>query len=48
MKKIFKPDTQGGFGIYGIRERLQHVGGQLAVKSKPGKGTTVLETKIPE
>lgn len=54
MKKTFKPDTQGGFGIYGIRERLQHFGGQLAIKSKPGKGTTVLilcpreiETNIP-
>lgn len=42
MKKTFKPDAKGGFGIYGIRERLSHFGGQLAIKSKPGKGTTVL------
>lgn len=55
MKKTFKPDSEGGYGIYGIRERLQHFGGQLAIKSKPGKGTTVLilcpreiETKTPE
>ncbi len=42
MKKTFHPDTRGGYGLYGIRERLQHIGGQLAIKSRPGRGTTVL------
>lgn len=42
MKRTFDPDSEGGFGKYGIRERFRHLGGQLAIKSKPGKGTTVL------
>ena len=28
-----------GFGLFSIRERLQHLGGSLEVKSKPGQGT---------
>lgn len=42
MKKNFQPGLKGGYGLYSIRERLQHIGGQLAIRSKPGRGTTVL------
>ena len=30
-----------GFGLFSIRERLGHLGGQLQIKSKPGLGTRV-------
>jgi PAS domain S-box-containing protein len=30
-----------GFGLFSIRERLDHVGGQLRIKSEPGNGTHV-------
>lgn len=42
VKDTFKPDSKGGYGLYSVRERLHHIGGQLAIKSKPGQGTTVL------
>lgn len=44
IRKTFQPDLKGGFGLYSIRERLRHIGGRLAIKSKPGQGTTVLIT----
>ena len=31
-----------GFGLFSIRERLDHLGGQLKIKSKPGHGTQVI------
>lgn len=31
----------GGFGLFSIRERLQHLGGRIEVESRPGKGTRV-------
>jgi signal transduction histidine kinase len=40
----FDPDREeaaGHFGLRGMRERAQLAGGQLAVESKPGRGTTV-------
>jgi len=38
--KGFNPaDAAGGLGLASMRERLQMVGGQLRVKSKPGAGT---------
>jgi two-component system sensor histidine kinase DegS len=33
--------TGGGFGLIGMRERAELVGGKLAVVSAPGEGTTV-------
>lgn len=33
-----------GFGLFSIRERLDHIGGHLKVKSKPGHGTKVTLT----
>lgn len=42
VKSTFQPDFKGGYGLYSIRERLRHIGGQMAIKSNPGHGTTVL------
>jgi signal transduction histidine kinase len=34
-------ETNGGFGLLGLRERVQLVGGQWVVHSAPGEGFTV-------
>jgi signal transduction histidine kinase len=34
----------GGFGLTGMRERLEEVGGRLAIESEPGGGTAVSAT----
>lgn len=34
-----KADGHGGFGLFSIKERLNHLGGKLVIKSKPGKGS---------
>lgn len=31
-----------GFGLFSVRERLNHFGGQLEIHSQPGKGTTAI------
>jgi PAS domain S-box-containing protein len=31
----------GGFGLFSIKERLQHLGGSLQVESAPGRGTRI-------
>jgi PAS domain S-box-containing protein len=33
-----------GFGLFSIRERLQHIGGRLQVDSEPGRGTKITLT----
>jgi signal transduction histidine kinase len=38
------PTTEGGFGLYSIRERLIAVDGTLRIESAPGAGTTVTAT----
>jgi PAS domain S-box-containing protein len=35
----FKPGSQGGYGLFSIRERLEYLGGTLRVESTPGRGT---------
>jgi signal transduction histidine kinase len=32
-------DQSGGFGLQGIKERAQRLGGSLQIESAPGKGT---------
>jgi len=36
-----RPTPDGGFGLIGMRERIETVGGRLSVESVPGEGTTV-------
>jgi len=31
----------GGFGLFSIKERLQHLGGRFEIVSEPGQGTQV-------
>jgi signal transduction histidine kinase len=33
--------SKGHFGLAGMRERVEMVGGQLSIESGPGRGTTV-------
>ena len=37
-------DDSSGFGLFGIREHLAHIGGHFAIGSTPGKGTRCLLT----
>jgi signal transduction histidine kinase len=39
-------DSQGGFGLLGVRERVQQLGGTVRVLSQPGNGF-VLEVEFP-
>jgi len=39
-------DANGGFGLLGLRERLQLVGGELRVRTAPGEGFAV-EVEAP-
>lgn len=41
IEDAFRPDLKGGYGLYSIRERLQHIGGELTVESRLGQGTTI-------
>jgi signal transduction histidine kinase len=40
------PDKDGGFGLFGLRERVNHLGGRLTVTSAPGEGA-VVEIVVP-
>lgn len=35
----FKPCSEGGYGLFSIRERLEYLGGRVRVESAPGRGT---------
>jgi signal transduction histidine kinase len=34
-------ESSSGFGLVGMRERVELVGGKLAIASEPGRGTKV-------
>ena len=36
-----RQSSEGGFGLFNIRERLESIDGSLAIESAPGKGTRV-------
>jgi len=38
-KNGFSWDKTNGFGLFSIKERLDHLGGKLEIESEPGKGT---------
>ena len=42
--RIVGEPGRGGFGLFSIRERLQHLGGQMKIQSAAGKGTSVTLT----
>ena len=37
----FSVDDLSGFGLFSIRERMEHFGGNFDVESKPGQGTCI-------
>jgi signal transduction histidine kinase len=37
----FSVSRDGGFGLFNMRERLEHLGGHFEIKSKTGHGTQV-------
>jgi signal transduction histidine kinase len=39
-------DGYGGFGLVGMRERAEHIGGTMEIESEPGHGTTIL-VRVP-
>jgi PAS domain S-box-containing protein len=44
-RQAFRTDqSSGGYGLFSIRERLRHFGGELKIWSKPGEGTRVVMT----
>jgi PAS domain S-box-containing protein len=38
--------SPGGFGLFSIRERLEHLGGSFTIDSQPGKGTRA-QLRVP-
>jgi glucose-6-phosphate-specific signal transduction histidine kinase len=38
---LYLAEGQGGFGILGMKERFQKIGGSFQIESMPGKGTRV-------
>jgi signal transduction histidine kinase len=45
--KGFRPGPSAGIGLLGMRERIEELGGDLAVISSPGAGT-VIRAKLPK
>ncbi|MBA2287216.1 MAG: sensor histidine kinase [Ktedonobacteraceae bacterium] len=39
-----EPGREGGYGLQGVQERLELVGGKLQIESAPGQGTTLRVT----
>ena len=35
-----------GFGLYGMRQRVSHLGGDISIESRLGQGT-VIEARLP-
>ncbi len=43
-----KPRSEGGLGLFSLRERLESIGGTMDLRSTPGRGTSVtLELPVP-
>jgi len=42
LLRSFSPNTNGRFGLFSIKERLDHLGGQFEIESKPGRGTRAI------
>jgi PAS domain S-box-containing protein len=44
VSKAGPSDRTGSFGLFSVRERLDHIGGRVSIESKPGRGTRVTLT----
>ena len=43
-ERLQRDAVKTGYGLFSIRERLNHIGGSLEIESEPDKGTTVVLT----
>jgi PAS domain S-box-containing protein len=41
---LLKHVNNGGFGLYNVRQRIEQLGGRIAIESAPGRGTKVTVT----
>ena len=41
-KKKVVPSAGGGYGLFSVRERIRHIGGEMHIDSSPGDGTVVV------
>lgn len=41
-KKEVAPAAGGGYGLFSVRERIRHFGGEMQIDSSPGDGTVVV------
>jgi signal transduction histidine kinase len=41
LDSVLLQGRKGGFGLFNIKERLEYLGGNMNIKSSPGKGTCV-------
>lgn len=41
VQRVLFPRKIGRLGLFGMRERVEMIGGSFAVESAPGKGTTI-------
>ena len=46
VSNIGKPTSEGGFGLFGVKERMKSYGGKLEIISGKGKGTKIC-LKVP-
>ena len=37
-----QPSAGGGYGLFSVRERIRHIGGEVQIDSSPGDGTVVV------
>jgi signal transduction histidine kinase len=42
LERHFSSNSKGGFGLFSIEERLDHLGGHFEIESKPGCGTRAI------
>ena len=40
--KSVVPSAGGGYGLFSVRERISHIGGEVQIDSRPGDGTVVV------
>ena len=47
VERLEKHTSEGGFGLFAIRERLRNIGGLMKIRSKPGEGVVVFLSVLP-
>ena len=47
IKPLVGPQDEHGFGLTAMRERVEQLGGRLAIETAPGEGTAVV-VELPD